>query len=198
MAGRGERATNMMRRLGQGSHRQPRLIVDEAPGGSAPHAARASPESPSPPLASRAGGGRRCAPPTGAAGALSARWRHNHLVARRSPRRKNLNGLLSGNPSSKYRATTAAVAARRRLPSTISGRRSWPGRTARPSRATRLMPSAIRPARISRSPVSTRRPRWTLTSLRLPTAISWSCTSSSSLPPTWTYATREFRRRGTR
>src|SRR5215218_10353975 len=47
----------MMRRLGQGAHRKPRLIVDEAPRGSAPHPARASPESALP--AARFAGGRR-------------------------------------------------------------------------------------------------------------------------------------------
>src|SRR5215204_4541814 len=47
----------MMRRLGQGSHRHPRLIVDEAPRGSAPHPARASPESALP--AARFASGRR-------------------------------------------------------------------------------------------------------------------------------------------
>src|SRR3954452_11809804 len=40
VAGRGARATRMTRRLRQGSHRQPRLMVEEAP----PHPARASPE----------------------------------------------------------------------------------------------------------------------------------------------------------
>ena len=45
MAGRGEKPTSTMRRLGQGSHRQPRSIVEEAPRGSTPHLARASPES---------------------------------------------------------------------------------------------------------------------------------------------------------
>jgi len=38
-------AMRMMRRLGQGTHRHLRLIVDEAPRGSAPHPARALPES---------------------------------------------------------------------------------------------------------------------------------------------------------
>ena len=42
VAGRGERATRVLRRLGQGSHRQPRLIVNEAPRGSAPHPALGS------------------------------------------------------------------------------------------------------------------------------------------------------------
>ncbi len=45
VVGRGERATRMMRRLGQGAHRQPRLITDEAPWRSAPHPARPSAES---------------------------------------------------------------------------------------------------------------------------------------------------------
>src|SRR5215203_834043 len=43
VAGRGERATRMMRRLSRSTHRHPRLIVDEAPRGSAPPPARASP-----------------------------------------------------------------------------------------------------------------------------------------------------------
>src|SRR5215217_7570677 len=37
-----QRATRVLRRLGQGSHRQPRLIVNEAPRGSAPHPALGS------------------------------------------------------------------------------------------------------------------------------------------------------------
>ena len=48
----------MMRRLGRSTHRQPRLIVDEAPRGSTPRPARASPESALPATRFASGGGR--------------------------------------------------------------------------------------------------------------------------------------------
>src|SRR5829696_3309034 len=52
----------MMRRLGQGSHRHRRPIVDETPRGSTPHPARASPES-ALPAARFASGGREAVRP---------------------------------------------------------------------------------------------------------------------------------------
>src|SRR5215208_7610206 len=63
MAGRGARATRMTRWLGQGCHRHPRLTSTKRLGEAPPTPLGLRPSRPSPPLASRAGGGK-CAPPT--------------------------------------------------------------------------------------------------------------------------------------
>src|SRR5215204_2238020 len=63
MAGRGARATRMTRWLGQGCHRHPRLTSTKRLGEAPPTPLGLRLSRPSPPLASRAGGGK-CAPPT--------------------------------------------------------------------------------------------------------------------------------------
>jgi hypothetical protein len=129
VAGPGERATRTTRRLGQGSHRHPRLTVDEAPRGSTPHPARASPESARP--ATRfASGGRevraadlQCVNAVALMGRTDSTegWRAGHRPLGRSrPPRHKPQGQAASDPS-------GLGPLRLTRPRASSTRRSMPG-----------------------------------------------------------------------